>query len=66
VRKIGYNEFAKSGRSTGDKLLLDSEQQQEPEMNLTTASGKKSQPKRSKKRMAKEDVARENLQQQNE
>jgi len=62
MRKMGYNEFAKSGQSLADKPLLDSEQQQEPEMNLTSASRKKSQSKRSKKRVVKENVARENLQ----
>ena len=62
MRKIGYNEFAKSGQSIAGKLLVDPEQQQQPEMNFTSASRKKSQPKRSKKRITKENVAREHLQ----
>ena len=62
MRKMGYNEFAKSGPSLAISPMLDSEQQQELEMNLTSASRKKIESKRSIKRVVKENVARENLQ----
>ena len=63
-----YNEFTKSGQSTGGKLLLECDQQQpqQHQGNLTSANRKKSAPKRAKKRITKETAVRENLKVQNQ